>query len=249
MTHNYARDRFVLPALLTSDVFYVGALGPKRRTEQLLDEIGRYIHRPTNSPVSTPPPASTSVPTHPKASLSRSSARSKAFSQTATAATSATAKARSMTANSKAKIGGLLLAAGGSSRLGQPKQLLEFEGKTLIRRAAETLVYSQCEPIVVVLGAEIEYSAIQIADLSVSICINENWQTGMSSSIISGLGSLLRSSPNSMPSSSHSAISRTSILPISTNSSGICRLTFADSRRKIRRNDWRPRPVFKGIVR
>lgn len=39
MTHNYTRDRLVLPALLTSDVFYIGALGPKRRTEQLLDEI------------------------------------------------------------------------------------------------------------------------------------------------------------------------------------------------------------------
>lgn len=39
MTHNYQRDRFVLPALLTSNVFYIGALGPKRRTEQLLDEI------------------------------------------------------------------------------------------------------------------------------------------------------------------------------------------------------------------
>ena len=39
MTHNYARDRFVLPALLRSSVFYIGALGPKRRTEQLLEEL------------------------------------------------------------------------------------------------------------------------------------------------------------------------------------------------------------------
>lgn len=39
MTHNYQRDRFVLPALLTSNVFYIGALGPKRRTEQLLEEL------------------------------------------------------------------------------------------------------------------------------------------------------------------------------------------------------------------
>lgn len=39
MTHNYARDRFVLPELLDSNAFYVGALGPKRRTEQLLEEI------------------------------------------------------------------------------------------------------------------------------------------------------------------------------------------------------------------
>ncbi len=39
MTHNYARDRFILPALLESNAFYIGALGPKRRTEQLLEEI------------------------------------------------------------------------------------------------------------------------------------------------------------------------------------------------------------------
>ncbi len=39
MTHNYARDRSVLPALLNSTAFYIGALGPKRRTEQLLEEI------------------------------------------------------------------------------------------------------------------------------------------------------------------------------------------------------------------
>lgn len=39
MTHNYARDRFILPELLASNAFYVGALGPKRRTEQLLEEL------------------------------------------------------------------------------------------------------------------------------------------------------------------------------------------------------------------
>jgi xanthine dehydrogenase accessory factor len=39
MTHNYTRDCVVLPALLNSDVFYIGALGPKRRTEQILEEL------------------------------------------------------------------------------------------------------------------------------------------------------------------------------------------------------------------
>ena len=39
MTHNYERDTAILPSLLKSDVFYIGALGPKRRTEQLLGEL------------------------------------------------------------------------------------------------------------------------------------------------------------------------------------------------------------------
>lgn len=41
MTHNYTRDRLILPVLLRSNVFYIGALGPKRRTEQLLEEIAQ----------------------------------------------------------------------------------------------------------------------------------------------------------------------------------------------------------------
>lgn len=39
MTHNYGRDSLILPSLLRSDVFYVGALGPKQRTEQLIGEL------------------------------------------------------------------------------------------------------------------------------------------------------------------------------------------------------------------
>lgn len=40
MTHNYDRDKELLPLLLKSKAVYVGALGPKKRAERLLDEIG-----------------------------------------------------------------------------------------------------------------------------------------------------------------------------------------------------------------
>jgi xanthine dehydrogenase accessory factor len=39
MTHNYQQDRHILPSLLNSNLAYIAALGPKRRTEQLLSEI------------------------------------------------------------------------------------------------------------------------------------------------------------------------------------------------------------------
>jgi xanthine/CO dehydrogenase XdhC/CoxF family maturation factor len=39
MTHNYEQDSRVLPLLLKSNVAYIAALGPKRRTEQLLSEV------------------------------------------------------------------------------------------------------------------------------------------------------------------------------------------------------------------
>lgn len=100
-----------------------------------------------------------------------------------------------MTGDSSTKIGAILLAAGGSSRLGRPKQLVEFEGKTLIRRAAEMLAASKCSPVVVVLGAEIERSSEQLNGLDISICVNENWSDGISSSIKAGLDAVLRREP------------------------------------------------------
>jgi molybdenum cofactor cytidylyltransferase len=100
-----------------------------------------------------------------------------------------------MTADESSKIGGLLLAAGGSSRLGQPKQLIEFRGKTLLRRAAETLVDSGCDPVLVILGAEFERSQAEVGDLPLKICVNPEWQTGMSSSLTAGLRSIIELEP------------------------------------------------------
>lgn len=100
-----------------------------------------------------------------------------------------------MAAANDPKIGGVLLAAGGSSRLGRPKQLVEFQGKTLLRRAAETLTISDCSTVVVVLGAETEHSTAELNGLDINICVNESWQTGMASSIIAGLNSLIAIDP------------------------------------------------------
>ena len=47
----------------------------------------------------------------------------------------------------------LLLAAGASTRMGRPKQLLPYHGRTLLRHAAETALATGCAPIVLVTGA------------------------------------------------------------------------------------------------
>ena len=95
------------------------------------------------------------------------------------------------------KIAAILLAAGGSSRMGgRPKQLLVYDGKTLLRRAVETLLASTCSPVVVILGAEFEKAKNEIEDLPLEIVRNENWRTGMSSSIKTGLEHLLQIAPD-----------------------------------------------------
>jgi molybdenum cofactor cytidylyltransferase len=87
-------------------------------------------------------------------------------------------------------VGGVVLAAGGSSRLGRPKQLLLHEGRTLVRRAAEAAVGAGCEPVVVVLGAHGEAVAGELADLPVRTVDNPEWREGMGGSLRVGVRAL-----------------------------------------------------------
>ena len=89
------------------------------------------------------------------------------------------------------KAGIIILAAGGSSRMGSPKQLLPFRGTTLLRRAAETAIASDCDRVVVVIGNEAREMRRELAGLAVSIVENPNWPNGISSSIRAGLEELV----------------------------------------------------------
>jgi len=79
-------------------------------------------------------------------------------------------------------IGIILLAAGASARLGVPKQLLRFQGETLLRRSVKSAL-AVSNKVVVTLGARIETVRKEIEDLPVEIVENINWETGMSGSI------------------------------------------------------------------
>jgi molybdenum cofactor cytidylyltransferase len=94
------------------------------------------------------------------------------------------------------QIGIVILSAGASRRMQEPKQLLEFEGETLLRRAALTAIESVCKPVVVVLGANFEMTNAEIEDLPVEICFNENWESGLSRSIKTGIENLLEIEPD-----------------------------------------------------
>ena len=87
--------------------------------------------------------------------------------------------------------GVVILAAGGSSRLGQAKQLLPVAGEVLLRRSVRMALQSKASPIIVVLGAQASVCAAEIADLSAGIVIHSTWRDGIASSIVLGLNSLL----------------------------------------------------------
>jgi len=90
----------------------------------------------------------------------------------------------------------VLLAAGGSTRMGQPKQLLSYRGASLLRHAALTAMASQCRPVCIVLGHDADRLEREIADLPVVIAANHTWATGMTSSIRTGLETVLEAAPD-----------------------------------------------------
>jgi molybdenum cofactor cytidylyltransferase len=84
-------------------------------------------------------------------------------------------------------ISAIILAAGESKRMGQPKQLLPFGGSTVLGQIVETLLPSQAAEIIVVLGYQAEKVIPQIAREPVKIVVNPDFRQGMSSSIKCGL--------------------------------------------------------------
>jgi len=89
------------------------------------------------------------------------------------------------------KTGIILLAAGSSSRLGRAKQLIEFQGKTLIQKAIDEAKKSQANCLVLVLGANAELIQTGFDITSTPFIVNSNWQQGMSSSMQAGLRFLM----------------------------------------------------------
>jgi len=84
----------------------------------------------------------------------------------------------------------VILAAGASTRMGRPKQLLLYQERSFLCHVVETAVASICQPIVVVLGAHAEQLKHEVSQLPVQVVENARWAEGMSSSIRAGILSL-----------------------------------------------------------
>ncbi|OQP48978.1 hypothetical protein A4H97_29270 [Niastella yeongjuensis] len=88
----------------------------------------------------------------------------------------------------------IILAAGASTRLGRPKQLLPWQGVTLLQHAVQTARTVTTQPVVVT-GANSEHLAAAIDPGQVKLVFNANWEQGIASSIRCGLQALLNRTP------------------------------------------------------
>ena len=80
----------------------------------------------------------------------------------------------------------IILAAGESKRMGEPKMLLPFGGKTIIEAVTESVVSSEVEGSLVVVGAERERIEEKIKDYGIKIVFNPDFRSGMLSSVQCG---------------------------------------------------------------
>ena len=88
------------------------------------------------------------------------------------------------------KVAGIVLAGGGSSRLGKPKQLMEWQGIPLVRHVCLTAISAGLSPLLVVSGAVSDQVKAALEGMPVTFSHNPNWESGQASSVRSGVQAL-----------------------------------------------------------
>jgi len=84
-------------------------------------------------------------------------------------------------------IAGIILAAGGSTRMGEPKLLLKWHGDALIRWVARLALAAGCSPVIIVTGAKRSEVEAAVSDLPVKPVHNPRWEDGQSTSVRTGI--------------------------------------------------------------
>ncbi len=95
--------------------------------------------------------------------------------------------------NKSSNIAIVILAAGASSRMGEPKQLLAWGENTLLGHAIKTVLETRIHPVYVVLGANYDSIKKEIEHLPVKILRNQEWHLGLGNSIACASREILNS--------------------------------------------------------
>ncbi len=96
------------------------------------------------------------------------------------------------------RIAGVVLAAGTSSRMGRNKLFLTLGGVTVLRRAVETAMAAGLDPVLVVLGHESDRARAELAGLSHIDVLNEEYASGMNTSLRAGIAALPEDAPGAV---------------------------------------------------
>ncbi|MGK0298524.1 MAG: xanthine dehydrogenase accessory factor [Gammaproteobacteria bacterium] len=172
MTHKFEYDLSYLKNLVASSVPYIGLLGPIARRDELLrmletpsDDFIKRVYGPVGLNIGGELPEEI------------------ALSLIAEIQAVVNKRHGNHLTNIVDNISIIILAAGSSSRFGALKQLLEYQGKSLLKRAVEISQKVQCLEVLVVHGPKATKCQREISSYNVVNLVNDDWESGMSSSL------------------------------------------------------------------
>ena len=172
MTHNFLHDLALLERSFASAVRYVGLLGPRSRGEDLLTQMGgatdamrARLHNPIGLDLGgdSPDDIALSIVAEIQAALHERDGVS--------------LRKKSGAIHAAVRTVAVVLAAGGSSRLGRPKQTLQYKGRPLLEHAIATARAAGCDETLVVVQPE------AAGTIPGSLILNPEWREGIASSI------------------------------------------------------------------
>jgi xanthine/CO dehydrogenase XdhC/CoxF family maturation factor/CTP:molybdopterin cytidylyltransferase MocA len=181
MTHQYVRDLELVKQLLPRRLEYLGVVGSRRRAQRLVSDL-RAAGVDSDLLASLRAPAGLDLAADEPSEIALSIvAEIQGVVRRASSAALRDRPGAIHDATDESAIA--ILAAGGSRRMGQPKQLVEIAGKSLIRIAAEAALAAGSASVHIVIGAEADRLRAELRELPVEIVMNEGWQEGIASSI------------------------------------------------------------------
>lgn len=201
LTRSFDQDKLLLPTLARTSIPFVGILGSRSRCARLMETLGPdgillqdRVHGPVGLDMHCDTPEEIALSIVAQIQSLHRPGRRPVPEIRALAAPRPAAGPAAETAATPASLPPLLwavvLAAGGSTRFGGFKQMIEWEGESLLRRAVRIATAMCGERVVVVHGPKPTKCQRELGGFNVRHVINEHWESGMALSLKTGLRAL-----------------------------------------------------------
>ncbi|MEX2352803.1 MAG: NTP transferase domain-containing protein, partial [Gammaproteobacteria bacterium] len=182
MTHKFEYDLRYLKVLTLPSLRYIGLLGPAARRNELLKSLDQGLLQHLKTRIYGPVGLDIGGELPEEIAFSLIAEIQSVFKQRDGRHLTDKSSAGS-TPESAGKLATIILAAGGSTRFGALKQLLEYNGTSLLKRSVETAMQLPDKQILVVHGPKHTKCQRELSGLDVTHLVNHEWETGMSSSL------------------------------------------------------------------
>ncbi len=193
LTRSFDQDKQLLPTLARSQIPFVGILGSRSRCAKLMDTLGAdalrlqgRVHGPVGLDIHCDSPEEIALSIVAQVQSTWRPGKKLMVMPPAAIPVAAVPEKQS----TEPLLWTIVLAAGGSKRFGGFKQLLEWEGESLLRRAVRIGTGLCGERVIVVHGPKPTKCQRELSGFDVKHVINENWESGMALSLKTGIRAL-----------------------------------------------------------